>query len=508
MRKTLHFVAWLLALCLGLPPVARLAAAETPAPDISLSLRGVGDDTIEQGEPLRITLRLSVPRKFAGEIKLAPATGPWSDAIAVELVSVKDGAVVARGALVGQPATPDAILSTAKIAGGLWAIPSAAMKPVLPGDYVVRARLAINAGQGWSGEVGSDEIPLHVVAISETAYRVTQRVINLAHEALLAGHLEAAATIIDPVLQRTPDDGRLLVVRADIAERAGNPLAALICLSRAQRTAPPRGIGPPVLESEAVGARARASFQGDKMPSTNPPAWSWPPAAVLAVPEGELRGAANANGSSSSIAPPTVSAVAAGVPSIPEPSSSSTPATAPANSVPPVAGTAAGGVIVLSTELIDAKIIADPTGQWAVMAMASSQYGPSKYAPAQATGAPNISLGMAGDNPEAWCPLNKNNGTEWLEVTFAKPVHATEVRVRQNNAPGAIARIEAIEPDGTAHVWWEGVDPYKQPAIREIVWFAVHVPQTAYLVAKVRITLNLATVSGWKQIDAVQLVGR
>lgn len=506
MKKTLHFAAWLLALCLSLLPVARLAAAETSAPDISLSLRGVGDDTIEQGEPLRITLRLSVPREFAGEIKLAPVTGLWSDAISVELVSVKDGAVVARGALVGQPSTPVAILSTAKIAGGLWVIPAAAMKPVLPGDYMVRGRLAINAGQGWSGEVGSDEIPLHVVAISETAYRVTQRVINLAHEALLAGHVEAAATIIDPVLQRTPDDGRLLVVRADIAERAGNPLAALICLSRGQRTAPLRGIGPPALESEAVGARARASFQGDKMPSTNPPAWSWPPAAVLAVPDGELSGAAKATSGSNLVVPSTVSASMAGAPGIPAPPSSVL-ATAPANSIPPAAGTAVNGVIVPSAELIDAKIIADSAGQWAVTAMASSQYGPSKYAPAQATGAPNIALGMAGDNPDAWCPVNKNNGTEWLEVAFARPLHATEVRVRQNNAPGAIARIEAIEPDGTAHVWWEGVDPYKQPAIREIVWFAVHVPQTTYLVAKVKITLNLATTPGWKQIDAVQLMG-
>ncbi len=55
-----------------------------------------------------------------------------------------------------------------------------------------------------------------------------------------------------------------------------------------------------------------------------------------------------------------------------------------------------------------------------------------------------------------------------------------------------IARIEAIDPDGTAHVWWEGIDPYGTPGTREIVWFAVRVPPTDYLVAKVKITLNLA----------------
>jgi hypothetical protein len=45
------------------------------------------------------------------------------------------------------------------------------------------------------------------------------------------------------------------------------------------------------------------------------------------------------------------------------------------------------------------------------------------------------------------------------------------------------------------------------PAIREIAWFAVRVPKTSYLVAKVKVTLKLPTVPGWKQIDAVQLVG-
>ena len=51
------------------------------------------------------------------------------------------------------------------------------------------------------------------------------------------------------------------------------------------------------------------------------------------------------------------------------------------------------------------------------------------------------------------------------------------------------------------------MDPFVAPAIREIAWFAVRVPKTGYLVANVKITLNLTAVPGWKQIDAVQLVG-
>jgi hypothetical protein len=162
-------------------------------------------------------------------------------------------------------------------------------------------------------------------------------------------------------------------------------------------------------------------------------------------------------------------------------------------------------VVVPIAELNDMKITADAAGQWAASAKGGSQYGTTQYSAAQATGAPNISV--QGNSPDAWCPATRTGGIDWLEVTFAKPVHATEVRVRQNDAAGAIAKIEAIESNGTAHVWWEGVDPYKAPPVREIIWFGVRVPKTDYLVVKVKITLNLASGPGYKEIDAVQLVG-
>jgi hypothetical protein len=136
--------------------------------------------------------------------------------------------------------------------------------------------------------------------------------------------------------------------------------------------------------------------------------------------------------------------------------------------------------------------------------MAKTQYGKTQYSAMQATGAPNIKV--AGNSPDAWCPATRTGGKDWLEATFANPIHATGVRVRQNDAAGAITRIEAIEVDGTAHVWWEGTDPYQVPAVREIAWFAVRVPRTDYLVAKVKIDLNLDSGPGYKQIDAVQLV--
>ena len=84
---------------------------------------------------------------------------------------------------------------------------------------------------------------------------------------------------------------------------------------------------------------------------------------------------------------------------------------------------------------------------------------------------------------------------------------ATGVRVRQNTGPGAIAKVEAIAADGRVHVWWQGRDPLPPAAVRDFAWFVVRVPVTSYAVARIRLTLDLASVAGWNQIDAVQLVG-
>lgn len=162
--------------------------------------------------------------------------------------------------------------------------------------------------------------------------------------------------------------------------------------------------------------------------------------------------------------------------------------------------------MIPAAELTDAKVRAEAAGQWAASASAGSQYGrAAPYSAFQATGAPNVSV--AGNSPQAWCPAVQNKGTDWLEATFASPTRAREVRVRQNDAAGAIVKVEAIEPDGTSHVWWEGRDPHQPGRVREIVWFGVRVPPTTYAVARVKLTLNLASGPGYKQIDAVQLVG-
>jgi hypothetical protein len=63
-----------------------------------------------------------------------------------------------------------------------------------------------------------------------------------------------------------------------------------------------------------------------------------------------------------------------------------------------------------------------------------------------------------------------------------------------------------VEADGTGHFVWKGRDPNAY-APKQIGWFVVRFPKTPYLVQRVRVTLDTPAAKGWKQIDAVQLVG-
>lgn len=160
---------------------------------------------------------------------------------------------------------------------------------------------------------------------------------------------------------------------------------------------------------------------------------------------------------------------------------------------------------------IDEKqILSDKNGQWAATAKASSTYAQTPelkagYSPWQATGAPNVD--RYSDSQSAWASKSGDSKVpEWLELGFARPVHATSIRIRQTAAPGAISRIELIDEAGVAHTIWEGVDdtPYAKDTIG---WLVKDMPKTSYLVKGARITLETARVWGWNEIDAVQLVG-
>ena len=140
--------------------------------------------------------------------------------------------------------------------------------------------------------------------------------------------------------------------------------------------------------------------------------------------------------------------------------------------------------------------------QWAKTAKASTQYGTVEWSANQVTGKPDTL--RAGDIPTAWAPSSTSAGTEWLELGFAQPITAAKVRVHETYNPGAVVKVEVLDTAKKWHTIWEGKDPTRDaPAWLEVV------PETTlrFQTQAVRITLDTKSVTGYNEIDAVELIG-
>jgi hypothetical protein len=480
MKNSLRIILFAAAL-LACSHVPILGAAALPPFNLALTLNdGVGEVTYP-GWPL-------VLRGDAVLMDEVPAPFPLDPASLKLTISSAQGAAVNWPLRqVTQFSSPPALGPQNENLRVTWVLDSAQTRDLAPGRYV--AELA------WAGRTSSPlGFSVAVPPATLTANDEVRRALLESQSAQLRGDATAAMTALDGVGQRFPESIDVLLQRALVHLDRGQHRDALRATQQARviyNRDHPNESHPP-FAILAVEAKARAAWLKNVVPG--------PP--IPGLPTGPGR---------TGLTAPVPTSSGGGVSPLPA-------APAPAAPVPPPPGAAPGAVrptpagmasvthgVVPVAQLSETAVVGDPAGQWAASAQASSQYGPGERSASRASGAPDVP-GMD-DHPNGWAPATRDRGTEWLELTFAKPVRASEVRVRQNHGPGAIVKVEAIEPGGRSHVWWEGVDPYGQHGEgRDAVWFAVRVPPTDYPVAKVKLTLNLAAHPRWKQIDAVQLV--
>lgn len=152
----------------------------------------------------------------------------------------------------------------------------------------------------------------------------------------------------------------------------------------------------------------------------------------------------------------------------------------------------------------------DTNGQWATSATASSSFGNANEKPAdshdpstpwQATGAPN------GD---AWQNDNQDVGFDWIQLKYANAVTPSEVRavVHGNEAIEAITKVELIDTTGQSHVLWSGLSDAKQDKRGPRTWYVTPAKDADYMTDTVKLTFANNVASGYKEVDAVQLVGK
>lgn len=153
--------------------------------------------------------------------------------------------------------------------------------------------------------------------------------------------------------------------------------------------------------------------------------------------------------------------------------------------------------------------LTDAKGQWAVSAKASSSFGDANTAPAdsQSSNTPWQSTGAP--NGTAWSNNNQDIGFDWIELTYDKPVKATEVRAvtADEEAVQSISKVELIDNEGNAHTVWSGLSDVKPDERGARTWFVRKFDATPYQAKAVKLTFANNVSSGYKQVDAVQLVG-
>ena len=141
--------------------------------------------------------------------------------------------------------------------------------------------------------------------------------------------------------------------------------------------------------------------------------------------------------------------------------------------------------------------------QWAVAAEASSEYTDDSWSARQATGAADTP--EAGDIKTAWAAASADVEAETLVLVYAQPVNPTGVEIYESYNPGAVARIEVLDPNTDDWVVvWEGV---ADTAGEEIAVFSPQLTPVDFATDQVRLTLDEPLIPGWNEIDAVKLIG-
>ena len=195
---------------------------------------------------------------------------------------------------------------------------------------------------------------------------------------------------------------------------------------------------------------------------------------------------------------------------IPAPARRVTPASVATESMQPATVPIGNAVRISSTTgtgtewaLQQDAIKNDPEGQWANTATASSCFsdcatedGNSAF---QATGKPNVD--HEGDDDSAWSPKEQDAGIEWLNLSFPTPVFANGLRIRESFNAGSIVKVELYDEQNQLHRLWAGSDP-----TTGLNYFTLNFPTSTFKTNRVKITLATNIVTGYNEIDAVQLV--
>jgi hypothetical protein len=196
----------------------------------------------------------------------------------------------------------------------------------------------------------------------------------------------------------------------------------------------------------------------------------------------------------------------------PAPAATAPAAAAPAPAVPageqtPEQQEAAKKQTLLDYATMEDKYLNDARGQWASTARASSVFGDDNGKEPSEVNVAKNATGASDDR--TWTNNNTDKGFDWLELTYARPVTASEVRVIIPGGDGveAINKIELQDTEGKWNTVWTGLSEVKRDQRGNRTWFVRTFDKTSYKAKAVKVTYANNLQHDYKKIDAVQLIG-
>lgn len=142
--------------------------------------------------------------------------------------------------------------------------------------------------------------------------------------------------------------------------------------------------------------------------------------------------------------------------------------------------------------------------QWAMFAVASSEYSSDNWSAMQATGEPDVN--ECSDSSDAWASMEADS-EEWIELTYATPVIPTEINVHMNYNPSQITEIQIIDVNNDSYTILE-TEPENVDYCPDVYQINVEMDKEIY-VTGIKIFLDQGQLGlGWNEIDAVELIGK
>lgn len=161
---------------------------------------------------------------------------------------------------------------------------------------------------------------------------------------------------------------------------------------------------------------------------------------------------------------------------------------------------------LLEYGMMEDQYLNDTKGQWAASAKASSTFGDDRKNVSSVNQGSNV---VGAPDGKTWSNNQQDMGFDWLELSYAKPINATEVRAvfLGKHATESISKLELQDTDGKWNTVWSGISDQKEERRGERTWFVKKFDKTAYKVKAVKLTFANNLSHGYKEVEAVQIVG-